>query len=48
MTSLVQILVVIAALMAVASGIWVAAALVRTLIKKETKPHPDARTEPRP
>ena len=34
MTSLVQILVVVAAALAVASGIWVAAALLLTLLKK--------------
>ena len=39
MPSIVQILVAIAAVLAIASGIWVAIALVRALTR--TRPNPD-------
>ena len=48
MPSIVLILVIIAAALAIASGIWVAAALLRTLIRSKTESNSDSPTEARP
>lgn len=48
MLSIAKIFVVIAAVLAMASGIWVATALLRTLTGKKTNPDQNSPTEARP
>ena len=48
MLSIVRIFVVIAAGLAMASGIWVAAALIRTLTRNKPNPNQNPPTETRP
>ena len=48
MPSIVSILVTIAAVLAIASGIWVAVALLRTLTRNRTKSNNDSPTEAQP
>ena len=48
MLSIVKIFVVIAAALAMASGIWVAAALLRTLTRNSTNPNQNSPTETQP
>jgi hypothetical protein len=48
MPSIVLILVIIAAALAMASGIWVATALIRTLTRNETTSDSNSPKEARP
>jgi hypothetical protein len=47
MQSVVLILVLIAALLVIASGVWVAAALLRAIARPKTDPDSNSRTERR-
>lgn len=48
MSSIVLILVIVAAALAITSGIWVATALIRTLTRNSTKSNNNPPTEARP